>query len=63
MQIFYWGEKDIVQYLQSFTNFSKLTSDEKIIFLIYYNNGDTEIFKHVSKFVNICIEKRKMAML
>ena len=48
--------------LQLFTNFSKLTSDEKFIFLMSYNNGDTNYFKHVSKFVNICIEKSGYAI-
>lgn len=53
--------EQLIQTLDSFTTFSSLTTDqEKLIFLMSYHGGDTEVARVVQKYVNACILKRKL---
>lgn len=47
--------------LNSFTNFRSLDQNEKFHFIMSYNNGDSEVFRYISKFINLCADKRKVA--
>lgn len=57
---FYESERETLwKDLDSFTAFNQLSSQDKFLYIMSYNWGDTEIFKHVSRFINNCIDKRK----
>ncbi len=60
--IYQTERKALFDCLNSFTQFSTLSRDDKFIFLMTYNNGDTEVLKPLLKFVNECVEKRKEIM-
>ena len=49
--------------LASFSSFNLLTNEEQFQFIMSYNNGDTEILKHVLNFVNISMSSRKQALI
>jgi hypothetical protein len=38
--------------LNSFTDFSALTADQKFIFIMSYNEGDSEVLKYILEFIN-----------
>jgi len=45
--------------LSMFTSFMDLNENDQFIFLMSYNDGDLEILKIVTEFVNTCMTKRK----
>lgn len=45
--------------LNSFSSFEVLTNNEKFLFIMSYNNGDTEVSKHVLEFINTITTKRE----
>jgi hypothetical protein len=45
--------------LCTFTTFVTLSSDEKFAFIMSYNNGDSEVLRHVIDFINKSVTKRK----
>jgi hypothetical protein len=60
--LYHSEREDLFNTFNSFTDFQSLEPDDQFIFIMSYNNGDTEVFQHVSKFVNLCVEKRKVAI-
>ena len=52
-------EREILfQQLEQFTNFTSLSHLEKFVYIMSYNDGDTEILNLVVKFINTAVEKR-----
>ncbi len=51
--------KNLYSTLHSFTSFQSLNDNELFTFLVSYNDGDMDIYKHISKFINVCVQKRK----
>jgi hypothetical protein len=51
--------QNLYSTLHSFTSFQSLNDNEQFTFLMSYNDGDMEIFKHISKFIDVCVQKRK----
>ena len=45
--------------LSSSSVFDTLGLDEKFKFIMSYNMGDTELLLHITKYVNVCMAKRK----
>ena len=50
---------DLFSKLSQYAIFLQLSVEEQFLFLMTYNNGDSEILKLVIDFVNKCVEKRK----
>ena len=48
--------------LHTFTNFKNLNTEDKFLFIMSYNNGDTEVFRHIATFINLCVYTRKVAL-
>lgn len=57
--LFKTERETLFQELEAFTVFPTLTPAEQFVFIMSYHNGDTEVLKHVLKFVNSAVEKRK----
>ena len=52
--------EDMIEYLNTFTTYSTMSDQEKLIFLMSYNNGDMEVVRPVQHFINKCMEKRSV---
>lgn len=51
--------RELFTKLSQYTQFLQLTTEEQFLFLMTYNNGDSEILKLVIEFVGECNKKRK----
>ena len=50
---------DVFPYLL-FTSFNQMSDDERFLFIMSYNKGDSEIFEIVGNFVSECFLSREL---